>query len=79
MPRSLRSCYEEIVPSVDELGAYYGHENGCRSLANATRRHLAEGNMNTIFQSGLHEFLADFIARNNRLASEISSTYHFSD
>ena len=35
--------------------------------------------MNTIFQSGLHEFLADFIARNNRLASEISSTYHFSD
>jgi len=79
MPRSLRSCYEEIVPCVDELGAYYGHANGCRSLANATRRHLAEGDMNTIFQSGLHEFLADFIARNNRLASEISSTYHFSD
>jgi len=79
MPRSLRSCYEEIVPSVGELGAYYGHENGCRSLANATRRHLADGDMHTIFQSGLHEFLADFIARNNRLASEISSTYHFSD
>jgi len=79
MPRSLRSCYEEIVPSVDELGAYYGHQNGCRSLAKKTRRHLAEGDMNTIFQSGLHEFLADFIARNNRLASEISSTYHFSD
>ena len=79
MPRSLRSCYEEIVPSVDELGAYYGHQNGCRSLANETRRHLAEGDMNTIFQSGLHEFLADFIARNNRLANEISSTYHFSD
>jgi uncharacterized alpha-E superfamily protein len=60
MPRSLRSCYEEIVPSVDELGAYYGHENGCRSLANETRRHLAEGDMNTTFQSGLHGFLADF-------------------
>jgi uncharacterized alpha-E superfamily protein len=79
MPRSLRSCYEEIVPSVGELAAYYCNENGCRRLADATRRHLAQGDMNTIFQSGLHEFLGDFIARNNRLASEISSTYHFSD
>ena len=24
--------------------------------------------MDTIFQAGLHEFLTDFIARNNRLA-----------
>jgi uncharacterized alpha-E superfamily protein len=35
--------------------------------------------MNAIFQSGLHEFLADFIARNNRLGSEISAAYHFTD
>jgi uncharacterized alpha-E superfamily protein len=35
--------------------------------------------MNAIFQSGLHEFLAEFIARNNHLASEISATYHFAD
>jgi len=79
MPRSLRSCYEEIVPATDELGSYYGNPNGCQSLANETRRLLAEGDMNTIFQSGLHEFLAEFIARNNRLASEISAAYHFTD
>jgi uncharacterized alpha-E superfamily protein len=35
--------------------------------------------MSAIFQSGLHEFLAEFIARNNRLGIEISSTYHFTD
>ena len=35
--------------------------------------------MTAIFQSGLHEFLAEFIARNNRLGSEISSIYHFID
>jgi uncharacterized alpha-E superfamily protein len=40
---------------------------------------VAEGDMNAIFQSGLHEFLAEFIARNNRLGSEISTTYHFAD
>jgi uncharacterized alpha-E superfamily protein len=33
--------------------------------------------MNKIFQAGLHEFLTDFIARNNRLGSEISAAYHF--
>ncbi len=40
---------------------------------------IADGDMDTIFQSGLHEFLADFLARNNRLACEISAAYHFTD
>ncbi len=79
MPRSLRSCYEEIVPALVELGRFYGAVNGCQSLADETLRLLADGDMNTIFQSGLHEFLAEFIARNNRLGSEISTTYHFTD
>ena len=79
MPRSLRSCYEEIVLALVELGRFYGAVNGWQSLAQETRRLLADGDMNTIFQSGLHEFLAEFIARNNRLGTEISATYHFTD
>ena len=34
---------------------------------------------NAGFQSGLHEFLSEFIAQNNRLGREISSTYHFTN
>jgi len=79
MPRSLRSCYDEIESALAELGRFYGASNGCQALARETLRLLEEGDMNTIFQSGLHEFLAEFIARNNRLGSEISSTYHFAD
>jgi uncharacterized alpha-E superfamily protein len=79
MPRSLHSCYEEIVSALDQLGGFYGSSNGCQSLAHETRSLLAEGDMSAIFQSGLHEFLAEFIARNNRLGNEISSTYHFTD
>jgi uncharacterized alpha-E superfamily protein len=79
MPRSLRSCYDEIVPALDDLGAYYGNRNGCQSLAHENRQLLADGDMKGIFQAGLHEFLGEFIARNNRLASEISVTYHFTD
>ena len=79
MPRSLHSCYEEIVSALDQLGGFYGSSNGCQSVAHETRRLLAEGDMSAIFQSGLHEFLAEFIARNNRLGNEISNTYHFAD
>ena len=68
----------------DRVGArrarrFYGASNGCQSLARRPCRLLSDGDMNAIFQSGLHEFLAEFIARNNRLGYEISSTYHFVD
>jgi uncharacterized alpha-E superfamily protein len=79
MPRSLRSCYDEIAAALDELGGYYNNNNGCQSLAHETRRQLSAGDMTAIFQSGLHEFLSAFIARNNSLGSEISKTYHFTD
>jgi uncharacterized alpha-E superfamily protein len=79
MPRSLRSCYEEIMQALVDLGHYYGSYNGPQELAGETLRQLADGDMNAIFQSGLHEFLADFIGRNNRLGCEISTSYHFTD
>ena len=79
MPRSLHSCYEEIESALDQLGGFYGNSNGCQALAHETRRLLIDGDMSAIFQSGLHEFLAEFIARNNRLGNQISTTYHFAD
>jgi uncharacterized alpha-E superfamily protein len=79
MPRSLRSCYDEIVPALAALGRYYGAEASCSSLAEETWRLLADADVTAIFQSGLHEFLVEFIARNNRLGSEISAAYHFND
>jgi hypothetical protein len=47
--------------------------------ADRTLRLLAEGDMNSIFQGGLHEFLRDFIAGNSELASMTATTYHFND
>jgi uncharacterized alpha-E superfamily protein len=79
MPRSLRSCYEEIVLALDELGSFYGAAGAPQALARQILGGLAEGDMDAIFQSGLHEFLGDFIARNNRLGREISAAYHFTD
>ena len=36
---------------------------------------LENTNMHTIFQSGLHEFLTEFLADNNRLGAAISKQY----
>ena len=79
MPRSLRACYAEIAPALAGLAASYGEETACQSLAAETLSRLDRADMQGIFQSGLHEFLTDFIAGNNRLGCEISTTYHFSD
>src|SRR6202008_2673876 len=40
MPRSLHSCYEEIVSALDQLGGFYGAVNGPQSLASETLRVL---------------------------------------
>jgi uncharacterized alpha-E superfamily protein len=79
MPRSLRSCYAEIVPALGGLAALYGEETTCQPFAAETWRRLSDGDMPGIFQAGLHEFLRAFISDNNRLASEIASVYHFND
>lgn len=81
MPRSLRFCYGEINSALAALGNDYGETETSPAivLAADTLGRLAPGAMTTIFQSGLHEFIQDFIARNNRLATEISATYHFDD
>jgi uncharacterized alpha-E superfamily protein len=38
---------------------------------------LSTASMDKIFQSGLHEFLSEFIQRNNDLSSAIATDFHF--
>lgn len=77
MPRSLRACYGEIGEALDGLFVLYGEEKPCLETAKSTLSLLNKANIDTIFQSGLHEFLLEFIGRNNRVAHEISEAYHF--
>jgi len=79
MPRSLAACYGEIGSALADLGALYGKRHPCHETAAGTSRLLMEGRIDAIFQSGLHEYLQDFIMRNNRLGAEISQAYHFTD
>ncbi|MGE3229775.1 MAG: alpha-E domain-containing protein [Hyphomicrobium sp.] len=77
MPRSLRACYSEIDKALDELSVLYGEGKPCLGTAKSILATLDGGDIEAIFQSGLHEFLLDFVARNNRVGHEISEAYYF--
>jgi uncharacterized alpha-E superfamily protein len=77
MPRSLSFCFSHIVRTLDLLAHTYGKRLACHDAAAAVAAMLDGNNMDNIFQSGLHEFLTEFIARNNLLTESLSESYNF--
>jgi uncharacterized alpha-E superfamily protein len=77
MPRSLIACYVGIDSSLDSLAREDGRSGAAQRKARATLAALERAGMDDIFQSGLHEFITDFIEDNARLADTISEQYLF--
>jgi len=76
MPRSLMSCHDQIVSHLNLLAEAYGGKRGeCHRIAGAMHARLRYGRIQDIFQSGLHEFLTDFIDRSIVLGNEINRLY----
>jgi uncharacterized alpha-E superfamily protein len=75
MPRSLACCYENIVRHLDQMARSYGRQGPTQRLARAIRTRLENSRMEEIFQQGLHEFISEFIADNNRLGVAIAQQY----
>ena len=77
MPRSLRFTYRWILESLTGLAHYYGTAAPSLSEARGIHDMLEQGELDQIFREGLHEYLIDFIARNNALASTLAADYNF--
>jgi len=76
MPRSLRSCYDNISQCLDELSQIYGGKRGeAHRLCGAMAAELRFGRISDIFQSGLHERLTDYIDRTEELGGQIANLY----
>lgn len=73
MPRSLHACYTEITPIMEQLCA----GRSCEFLRQAGEIHakLRFGRLEDVLRLGLHQFLQDFIARNNALGTLIQRTF----
>ena len=77
MPRSLLFSYQWINTALAGLAALHGKSYDCHDKAAEMAAKLREGKMEDIFQSGLHEYLQDFINGNNALSMDIARTYNF--
>ena len=75
MPRSLASCYENLVENLDHIATAYGRQGPAQRQARAVRARLMNSRIEEIFQSGLHEFIDTFIEDNNRLGSAVAAQY----
>ena len=75
MPRSLASCYENLVRFCDSIATAYGRQGIAQRQARAIRTRLQNSRMDEIFQSGLHEFIGEFVSDNNALGAAVSSQY----
>ncbi|HEV7717859.1 MAG TPA: alpha-E domain-containing protein [Arsenicitalea sp.] len=77
MPRSLIFCAQFLDQSLDSLETFYGKTGESRAAAASLLAILESNDMDRIFAYGLHEFLTEFIARNNRVTETLSETYNF--
>jgi uncharacterized alpha-E superfamily protein len=77
MPRSLVFSYTWVNRALAGLANLYGQSYPCHAQARDTYDRLKTGNMEQIFQSGLHEFLQDFISGNTELSNAIAKSYNF--
>jgi uncharacterized alpha-E superfamily protein len=74
-PRSLISSYENLTGHLDRLAEQYGRQGPSQRLARQIFSKLQNQNIEDLFQSGLHEFLVDFIDENNRLGNAVVEQY----
>ena len=75
LPRSLASCYENLVVYLDHIARAYGRQGPAQRHARAVRAQLENSRMDEIFQQGMHEFISEFIDNNNRLGAAIAEQY----
>jgi uncharacterized alpha-E superfamily protein len=75
MPRSLASCYENLVQNADRIARAYGRQGPAQRQARTIRARLENSRIEQIFQEGLHEFLNDFIKDNNQFGAAVTQQY----
>lgn len=75
MPRSLASCQASIVRYLEKLASDYGRRGPAQRFAAERLRHFDNARIETIFQSGLHEYIQSFLAENGRLGQAIHEQY----
>ena len=76
-PRSLAFCYDQLGRNLADLAREYGEQTPAHRLWGDASTRLKQSGIEQIFEQGLHQFIVDFIAANQRLADAIAADYRF--
>ncbi|AOG00034.1 MULTISPECIES: alpha-E domain-containing protein [Blastomonas] len=77
MPRSLSFCAGRMAGALEAIAREYGTSGASLDLACALRRDLEQANIDMIVDNGLHQFIQDFIKRNNAISAQIEQEFRF--
>jgi uncharacterized alpha-E superfamily protein len=75
MPRSLASCYDNLVRYLDDIANAYAQQGPAQRRARAMRARMKNLSIEQVFQSGLHQFIQEFLADNIALGNAIARQY----
>lgn len=77
MPRSLAFCHAKICDNLGHLETEYGGQTAAHKLAETIGTDMLARTIDTIFDTGLHQFILRYLAANNALATQIAKDYRF--
>lgn len=77
MPRSLSFCAGRMASALEAIAREYGVSSASLDLAASLRRDLETANIDMIVDNGLHQFIQDFIKRNNAISAQIEQEFRF--
>lgn len=77
LPRSLHAAAEETARLLGELAEHTGRRSEADRLARHRLMEFEEGDVDALFQEGLHEALRRFIAENAALDQAIATQFRF--
>ncbi|PKP92897.1 MAG: hypothetical protein CVT75_06945 [Alphaproteobacteria bacterium HGW-Alphaproteobacteria-14] len=76
-PRSLAFCRNALRDNLAALARMHGVEGRSNALMRDADTRISQLDIDQIFETGLHEFLIDFLSRNASIAGAIAEDYRF--
>lgn len=77
MPRSLSFCASRMASALEAIAREYGGAGDSLHQAAGLSQELANTNIDMIVDNGLHQFIQDFIKRNNSISAQIEQEFRF--
>ncbi len=77
MPRSLIFALSQVRACLDAITSAHKQNYNCLRLAGRLHAEIGYAKIEDIIRSGLHEYLSEFLARNDALGNEIAADFHF--